>query len=98
MHQVSSLLEDRSLEDSNKNSRSELHTHADTCCVGANTTPFTYSEETVSVPPFIDSYSPAKDVKIASAITTYDDPKTGDTVFLVLQMKHSTSETSYHKH
>jgi hypothetical protein len=38
----------------------------------------------VNVSPFIDSYSPVKDVKIASVVMVYDDPKTGDSIYLVL--------------
>jgi hypothetical protein len=61
-----------------------LDSHADTCCAGINTVPFPYSEETVSISPFINNYSLLKDVKIASFVTAYDDPITVDTLFLVI--------------
>jgi hypothetical protein len=84
-HRVSSLLDSGELDrGSSKTNRSELDSHADTCCAGVNTTPFAFSEETVSVSPFIDEYSPMKDVKIASVVTMYDDAVTGDSIFLVI--------------
>jgi hypothetical protein len=82
---VGTLFDGRpSTSSTNKSNRSELDSHADTCCAGINTVPFAYSEETVSVSPFIDDYSPLKNVKIASVVTAYDDPITGDTLFLVI--------------
>jgi hypothetical protein len=42
--QISSLLDNREPEGSSKGNRSELDSHANTCCAGANTTPFAYSE------------------------------------------------------
>jgi hypothetical protein len=54
--------------------RSELHSHADTCCAGPNTEPFAHSDKLVNVSPFTETYKPLKDVPIASVVTVYDDP------------------------
>jgi hypothetical protein len=43
-----------------------------------------YSEETVAVSLLLAAYTPLKKVKIASGVTAYDDPITGDTLFLVI--------------
>jgi hypothetical protein len=63
---------------------SELDSHADTCCTGPNTEPFSYSDETVNVSPFSEDYKPMKDIPIASVVTMYVDPRTGAAVFLVI--------------
>jgi hypothetical protein len=81
---IGTLLDGRSQTASDKRNRAELDSHADTCCAGINTVPFSYSEETVTVSPFLDAYTPLKKVKIASVVTAYDDPITGDTLFLVI--------------
>jgi hypothetical protein len=83
-HQVTSLLDDRELDGKSKANRSELDSHANTCCAGANTTPFAYSKETISISPFIDKYPLMKDIKIASVVTMFDDHVTGDSIFLVI--------------
>ena len=49
--------------------RTELDTHADTCCVGANFTPLVFTGETVDVTPFTDHYEATKDVPVVSAAT-----------------------------
>jgi hypothetical protein len=64
--------------------RSELDSHADTCCAGPNTEPFAYSDESVNVSPFSETYQPLKDVPIASVVTVYDDPTNGTAIFLVI--------------
>jgi hypothetical protein len=81
---IGTLMLDGRSKDSSKSNRAELDSHADTCCAGINTIPFSYSEETVTVSPFLDAYTPLKEIKIASVVTAYDDPLTGDTIFLVL--------------
>jgi hypothetical protein len=49
--------------DSSKTNRAKLDSHANNYCAGVNTsTPFTYLEETISISPFIDEYSPLKDI------------------------------------
>jgi hypothetical protein len=66
--------------------RSELDSHADTYVAGSNTTPLWYSDQCVSVSPFIGEYSPIKDVPIASAsvATAWDNPVDGSTLILMI--------------
>jgi hypothetical protein len=65
--------------------RSELDSHADTCCTGPNTQPFIYSEETVNVSPFSEEYKPPmKNVPITLVVTMYDDPHNGLAICLVI--------------
>jgi hypothetical protein len=76
---------DRSSQNSLKViNRAELDSHADTCCAGPNTEPFAYSDESVNVSPFSETYKPLKDIPIASVVTVYDDPTNGRAVFLVI--------------
>ena len=64
--------------------RTELDSHADTCVAGANTIPLWFTDETVSVAPFIGEYSPLKDVPIASVATAWDSPEDGRTLLLII--------------
>jgi hypothetical protein len=68
-------------DDSN---RSELDSHAYTCLAGTNTVPLGFTDETVSIAPFIGEYSPLKDVPIASVATAWDSPEDGRTLILVI--------------
>ncbi len=69
--------------------RSELDSHADTCCTGPNTQLFIYSEDTVDVLTFSKEYKPMKNTPITLVVTIYDDPRNGLAIFLV------THETLY---
>ena len=64
--------------------RTELDSHADTCVAGANTIPLWFTDETVSVAPFIGEYSPLKDVPIASVAIAWDSPEDGRTLLLII--------------
>jgi hypothetical protein len=64
--------------------RSELDSHADTCVVGSNTMPLWYTDQIVSVSPFIGEYQPLKDIPVATVATAWDDPKDGSTIILVI--------------
>jgi hypothetical protein len=64
--------------------RTELDLHADTCVAGANTVPLYFTDETVSVAPFIGEYKSLQDVPIASVATAWDSPIDGSTVVLVI--------------
>jgi hypothetical protein len=64
--------------------RSELDSHADTCVVGASTVPLYFTDETVSVAPFIGEYISLRDVPIASVATAWDSPIDGSTVIPVI--------------
>lgn len=54
--------------------KSELDSHADTCCAGANTALIEFTGETVKVQPFSPEYDSYDDVPIATVATAYDDP------------------------
>lgn len=54
--------------------RTELDSHADTCCVGGGATIlYTWPDQTVDVSPFINSLGVAKNAPIVSAGVAYDD-------------------------
>jgi hypothetical protein len=64
--------------------RSELDSHADTCMAGANTTPMWFTEQRVSVSPFIGEYKPLDDIPIASVAMAWDNPFDGSTIILIV--------------
>jgi len=70
--------------DHDAQTRTELDSHADTCVAGANTVPLWFTEQHVSVSPFIGEYKPLKNIPIASVATAWDDPANGSTVILVI--------------
>jgi hypothetical protein len=51
---------------------------------GANTIPLWYSDQKVSLSPFIGEYSPISDVPIASVATAWDNPDNGSMLILVI--------------
>jgi hypothetical protein len=64
--------------------RSELDSHADTCVAGSNTIPLWYTDQVVSVSPFIGEYQPLRDIPVATVATAWDDPKDGSTTILII--------------
>ena len=64
--------------------RTDLDSHADTCCAGATTVVIEYTGKTCDVSPFSQAYDATKDVPIVKAVTAYDDPSTGETFILVM--------------
>jgi hypothetical protein len=64
--------------------RSELGSHADTCCVGNNALVLYYHNRTVSVAPFIDSFGTEDQVPIVTAAIAYDDPINAQTYVLIV--------------
>jgi hypothetical protein len=69
--------------DSDKD-QTELDSHADTCVAGANTTPLWFTDQTVSVSPFIGEYKPLQDIPVASVTTAWDNPADGSTLLLLI--------------
>ena len=66
-----------SISQPSNHSRSDLDSHADTCCVGSNA--FVHHEssfKTVDVQPFLNSLGSAKKTPIVSASVAYDCPYT----------------------
>jgi len=63
--------------------RTELDSHADTCCIGANATVIEFTGRICDVSPFSDSYSPVKDISVVKAATAYDTPE-GVTYVLII--------------
>jgi hypothetical protein len=52
--------------------RSELDSHANTCCAGANTAVLYYTGNSANVQPFSDAYKSTSNIPIASVGTAYD--------------------------
>ena len=66
-----------SISQPSNNSRSDLDSHADTCCVGSNA--FVHHEslfKTVEVQPFLNSLGTEKQTLIVSTSVAYDCPFT----------------------
>jgi len=51
---------------------------------GSNTVPLWYTDQKVSVSPFIGEYQPIRDIPVAKVATPWDDPKDGSTTILVI--------------
>jgi hypothetical protein len=64
--------------------RSELDSHADTCCVGGNATVLYTHNRKVNVLPFLDSLGTANSVPIVTAAIAYDDKITAKTYILIV--------------
>ena len=56
--------------------RTELDSHADTCVVGQNFIPISYSGRVCNVSLYSDKYEPTRDVPEVDAITAFDDQET----------------------
>jgi hypothetical protein len=69
---------------SSEEPRSELDPHADTCCVGNNGLILYYHNRTVSVAPFLDSFSKEDHVPIVTAAIAYDDPINAQTYMIIV--------------
>jgi len=61
-----------------------LDSHADTCVAGSNTAPLWFSDDKVSVSPFIGEYATLQDIPIASIATAWDSLVDGSTILLVI--------------
>jgi hypothetical protein len=57
--------------------RSEMDTHADTCCAGANWQLLDFTNKVCEVTPFLDSYEPVKGVMVTRCGTVWTSPNTG---------------------
>jgi hypothetical protein len=64
--------------------RSELDSHADTCCVGDNALVLYYHNRIVTVAPFLDLFGTADQVPIVTAAIAYDDPIRMQTFILIV--------------
>jgi hypothetical protein len=58
--------------------------HADTCCIGKNSTVLYSHNRTVNVSPFLDSLETADSVPIVTAATAYDDKIMAKTYILIV--------------
>lgn len=65
--------------------RSELDSHADTCCIGDNALVLYYHNQTVYVAPFLDSFGTEDQVPIVTAAIAYDDPINAQTYIIIVQ-------------
>jgi hypothetical protein len=61
-----------------------MDSHADTCCVGRNSTVLYSHNRTVNVSPFLDSLGTANSVPIVTAAIAYDDEITAKTYILIV--------------
>ena len=50
-----------------------MDTHADTCCSEDNWTPMQYIGEICEVYPFLNTYSPVKEIPVARCCTVWTD-------------------------
>jgi len=64
-------------------SNTEIDSHADTCCLGANFLPLYYTGKVCDVTPFLDSMPAATNIEICTGATAYDDDN-GNTIILVI--------------
>ncbi len=62
--------------------RSELDSHADTCCFGRHAAIVGHYDQTVRVTPFHPDLAGMSDIPIVNAAVAYDDPTTGRTKIL----------------
>jgi hypothetical protein len=67
-----------------KSPRTELDSHANTCCVGRNSTVLYSHNRTVNVSPFLDSLGTANSIPIVTAAIAYDDAITAKTYILIV--------------
>lgn len=58
--------------------------HADMCCAGSNMIALELTGEKVNVFPFSDKSSAVKDVPIATVVTVWEDPKSGELWLLII--------------
>ena len=63
--------------------RSELDSHADTCCGGKDTVVLELTGEKVNVKPFSDEYEAMEGIQVATIATAYDN-EWGETIILVM--------------
>ena len=64
--------------------RTELDSHADTCCIGRNALIIFETSKEVHVSPFHPNLAGISNCPIVSAALAYDDPRTGQCHILVL--------------
>ena len=62
--------------------RTELDSHADTCCFGSESAVVHKTQHHIEVRPFLDEFGAIDKVPIVTAAIAYDDPKTGHTFVL----------------
>jgi hypothetical protein len=65
-------------------SRTSLDSHADTCCAGPNCKVLELTGEKVNVFPFSEKLSVVKDVPIATVVTIWENPRTGEMWLLII--------------
>ena len=63
--------------------RTELDSHADTCCFGRNALVIAESSHTVDVTPFLSRLDNVSKVPIVSCAVAYDDPRNYSTYVLI---------------
>jgi len=61
----------------------EIDSHADTCCLGANFTPLYFTGKICNITPFLDTLPSATNVEICTGATAYDDAN-GNTLILII--------------
>ena len=66
----------------NVKAMNESDTNADTCCLGTNFIPISFTNRTADVYPYDTSYAPVQNVPIVSGATAYDAPD-GKTYILI---------------
>jgi len=77
--------------------QTEIDNHADTCCLGLNFIPLSFTGEMCDVSPYSDEYKPMENISICTGATAYQDPIMGAAIILIVhealwfgnKLKHS---------
>ena len=69
--------------DPNTYATTESDTNADTCCLGVNSIPMEYTNQTADTYPYSDAYDPIENVPVVRGSTVYDQPN-GNKYILIL--------------
>ena len=69
-------------DDHDREGKIELDTRADTCVARANFRLIEKTGETITISPYTHHYKPIHDVPIATVVTAYTCPQTGETIIL----------------
>ena len=64
--------------------RCEIDNHADTCCLGSNFLPLSFTGDLCDVSPYTDEYKPMTDIPICTGATAFRHPETGETFILIV--------------
>jgi hypothetical protein len=73
----------------------KLDSHANTSVIGNNCCVISYTDNTCQVAPFHPNYESIQDIPIVQAGAAYDDPNTGETVILIINLAKDPSKATH---